>query len=402
MLPILPDAPSRTDPTNFSAKADAWVAALPAWTEAANLLEQSLQLVSTTGTSTTSKTIANGSWTLATQSGKAWVVGCYLYIASSSDPTKVMTGQVTAYNSGTGSLTVNITVVRGSGTYADWVIGLAVPDQAALNLSGGGAGSLPYQSSANTTAMLSAGSAGQVLQCNGAGSPSWVNHNGRVVAYNYILGTTFSSVSGTYSPPAGYAWVEVEIQAAGGSGAGASSAVSTNSQAGGGGQAGAYVRFVMSAAQLGASASYFINPPGSAASGGAAGNNGGNAGFAAWVAGGGSGAAAPPTASTSGSSWGAGGAGGVTSGTGTLLFSVDGGEGDPGYWFSGTEAHGGRGGDSFLGKGGRGGFRVGANSWLTSRGVGYGQGSGGGGTYGVSSMGSDYGGIGFIRITAYA
>jgi len=237
MLPILPDAPSRTDPTNFSAKADAWVAALPAWTDAANLLEQSLQLVSTTGTSTTSKTIANGSWTLTTQTGKAWVVGCYLYIASSSDPTKVMTGQVTAYNSGTGSLTVNITVVRGSGTYNDWVIGLAVPDQAALNLSGGGSGSLPYQSSANTTAMLSAGSAGQVLQCNGSSAPSWINNNGRLINIQ-----RFTS-SGTYTPTSGTNFIIVEMVGGGGGGGSIFGTSATNPGAAGGGGSGVYQKF---------------------------------------------------------------------------------------------------------------------------------------------------------------
>lgn len=158
----------------------------------------------------------------------------------------------------------------------------------------------------------------------------------------------------------------------------------------------------MTAAQLGVSANFVINPPGSAASGGLAGGNGGNASFAGWVAGGGSGATAPATASTLGSSSGGTGGGSVTSGTGTLLFSVAGGDGEPGYWFSGTEAHGGRGGNSFLGKGGGGRLRVGATTWTVSVGVGYGYGSGGAGTYGVQSISSDYGGIGFIRITAYA
>lgn len=237
MLPILPDAPSRTDPVNFSAKADAWVAALPAWTEAANLLEQSLQLVSTTGTSTTSKTISNGSWTLLTQSGKAWVVGCYLYIASSSDPTKVMTGQVTAYNSTTGSLTVNITVVRGSGTFADWVIGLAVPDQAALNLSGGSGGSIPYQSGANTTDMLAAGSVGQVLQSNGSGSPSWIPNNGKLIA------TQIFTSNGTYTPTAGTNFIIVEMVAGGGGGGSINGTSATNPGAAGGGGSGVYQKF---------------------------------------------------------------------------------------------------------------------------------------------------------------
>lgn len=45
----------------------------------------------------------------------------------------------------------------------------------ANNLSGGGAGSVPYQSAPGTTAMLSAGTSGQVLRSNGSAAPSWDN-----------------------------------------------------------------------------------------------------------------------------------------------------------------------------------------------------------------------------------
>lgn len=235
-IPILPDAPSRTDPTNFSTKADAWVAALDPWTTAANQLEQSLQLVATTGTSTTSKTIANGSWTLTTQTGKAWSIGAYLYFASSSDVAKVMTGQVTAYNSGTGSLTVNITVVRGSGTYADWVIGLAVPDQAALNLSGGAGGSIPYQSGANTTAMLAAGTIGKVLQCNGSSAPSWEIARGALIGVQIFLSGT-----STYTATAGTRRQLFKICSAGGGSAGAPATTAGQVSAGRPGGAGAYI-----------------------------------------------------------------------------------------------------------------------------------------------------------------
>lgn len=44
----------------------------------------------------------------------------------------------------------------------------------ANNLTGGSAGTVPYQSAAGTTAMLAAGSAGQVLRSNGAAAPSWL------------------------------------------------------------------------------------------------------------------------------------------------------------------------------------------------------------------------------------
>lgn len=43
----------------------------------------------------------------------------------------------------------------------------------AINLAGGGAGQIPYQSALNTTAFLAAGTSGQVLTSNGTSAPSW-------------------------------------------------------------------------------------------------------------------------------------------------------------------------------------------------------------------------------------
>lgn len=43
----------------------------------------------------------------------------------------------------------------------------------ASNLVGGGAGQIPYQSGANTTSFLGAGTTGQFLQSNGTGAPTW-------------------------------------------------------------------------------------------------------------------------------------------------------------------------------------------------------------------------------------
>jgi hypothetical protein len=61
-------------------------------------------------------------------------------------------------------------VLISNGTAAGWG---AIPPVG--DLSGGVAGSVPYQSAANTTGFVPPGTAGQVLQSNGAGAPTWVN-----------------------------------------------------------------------------------------------------------------------------------------------------------------------------------------------------------------------------------
>lgn len=199
-MPItaLPTPPLRSDPANFSARADALLGALPQFVTEANSLEQSLQLVATTGTSTTSIAIGTGSKAFATQTGKAWAVGSFVYVVSSASVANMMTGQVTAYNSGTGALTVNVLVVTGSGTLASWVIGLAVPPTAAVNIIGGTAGQLHYQSAANTTAFLGTGTLGQILRSGGAAAPTWVNPEAAMS--NVVAGGTADALTATFVP----------------------------------------------------------------------------------------------------------------------------------------------------------------------------------------------------------
>lgn len=61
----------------------------------------------------------------------------------------------------------------------------------ATNLAGGSNGTIPYQSAAGTTQMLAVGTAGQLLQTNGVGAPSWAT-----VSAGFTLATPVS-VSGT-------------------------------------------------------------------------------------------------------------------------------------------------------------------------------------------------------------
>jgi hypothetical protein len=68
----------------------------------------------------------------------------------------------------------------------------------ATNLAGGSAGTIPYQSAAGTTVQLTAGTAGQILQSNGAAAPSWIaNTVGTVTA---VTGTAPVVSSGGTTP----------------------------------------------------------------------------------------------------------------------------------------------------------------------------------------------------------
>jgi len=180
VIPTLPTAPSRNDaPDTFVARADAHVAALTPWTTAANSLGTYMDALAadvdairddattqaatattqagiattqagiattqasnaaasaanaittpgTQATSTTSMSIGTGSkvFTLA-QTGKLFVVAQWVTITDAANPAaNWMTGPITAFNSGTGDITVNAVNRYGSGTYSNWVIVQATP-----------------------------------------------------------------------------------------------------------------------------------------------------------------------------------------------------------------------------------------------------------------------------------
>lgn len=84
----------------------------------------------TNATTTTPVTIALGPMTLAIQANKSFVVGSFVTVASAATPAKYVGAQITAYNSATGSLTVNSVLMGGSGTFNDGVVALSPPIQA--------------------------------------------------------------------------------------------------------------------------------------------------------------------------------------------------------------------------------------------------------------------------------
>lgn len=122
----LPTPPSSSDPANFSARGDAFLGALPTFANEVNAVAEAFNLNSTNSVSSTSDTIATGSTTITVETGKSYVVGMAVTIARTADGTRWMRGEVTAYDSGTGSLTVNVRFISSSGgTYSDWTISQA-------------------------------------------------------------------------------------------------------------------------------------------------------------------------------------------------------------------------------------------------------------------------------------
>lgn len=135
-ITALPTPPSRANPTTFSAQADALLNALPTFVTECNETAAAMNLNSTTSTSTTSLTVGTGAKTLTVETAKSYQVGMYVIIARTSVPTTWMHGVVTAYNAGSGSLSVTVDLVSGSGTITDWTITLSAPTQLSSFASG--------------------------------------------------------------------------------------------------------------------------------------------------------------------------------------------------------------------------------------------------------------------------
>ena len=161
----------------------------------------------TLNTGTASGTVATGDHTHAQLHDRSHA------ITSTSDHTagnwKVFhsngAGQVVELSLGAAG---QVLTANGTAAAPNWQT-LSATTTNANNLTGGSAGTIPYQSAAGTTAMLSAGTSGQVLRSNGAAAPSWDsfgtsgNTANAVVARdgfgNFSAGTITANLTGTAS-----------------------------------------------------------------------------------------------------------------------------------------------------------------------------------------------------------
>jgi hypothetical protein len=83
-------------------------------------------------TSTTSNTIGTGSKTWTTQPNLGYSVGARVRVTDSADTTKWMDGVVTAYNVSSGSITINVDLTSGVGTFATWNFNIVGPPGGAM------------------------------------------------------------------------------------------------------------------------------------------------------------------------------------------------------------------------------------------------------------------------------
>lgn len=199
----------------------------------------------------------------------------------------------------------------------------------------------------------------------------------------------FTSGSGTYTPTTGTKAALAIVQ---GGGAAGQTIGGTDAVGGGGGAGGCAIK-LLTGANVAAQA-YSVGAGGTAA---AAGNSGANSTLSVpsgTMTGGGGTFGAESSASASVGTSGDGGAGGTASG-GDL--NMPGGDGHPGVIFDTSLGLGGNGGDSFLGKGGRGG----SNDEAGTDGKVYGGGGGGGHAAGATDRNGGAGANGVIYIIEF-
>lgn len=139
---------------SYASQASASASAASNWADQATAYAAAIN-----GTSTSSITLGVGSKSLTTQTYKQFSAGQYVVIAYTSAPSTRMYGQVTSYTAATGALVVDVQLIYGAGTYANWTIGVAGD----RGVEGPPARAYRAIKAANYT--VSAGDHGKLIEC---------------------------------------------------------------------------------------------------------------------------------------------------------------------------------------------------------------------------------------------
>ena len=153
------------------------------------------RLLTLSDTSSSSVAIGLGAKSFTTAKFYNYAVGQFVVVSSTASPTNYMYGQVTAYNSTTGALSVTVTIIAGSGTIASWTISVSsvakVTTGTAL-LKGDGSGGFSSATS-GTDYVIPSGTVALSTNCTNAigYSQSWQN-----LTASRALGTSYTNSSG--------------------------------------------------------------------------------------------------------------------------------------------------------------------------------------------------------------
>lgn len=226
-IPPIPTPPSTNDPANFSVRADAFLGILPDWSDALNGVAVSARTnaiasteqatasagsataaatsasaasayatiaanaPTTYGTTAQSLTISAGSISFTVEPNRAFVSGQAVVIAANSNPVGLrMFGIVTAYTAASGAITISVSAIVGSGTYAGWTVtlgnapaagGLTVANVAS-NLNAAAGVYYVFTASGVTLTMPTSPALGaEIGFCNASTGNVFINWNGRTV-----------------------------------------------------------------------------------------------------------------------------------------------------------------------------------------------------------------------------
>jgi len=194
VVPAFPLRSQGLSQSDYSSGVEASLSAIPNFINELNAAGDVVN-VSTTGSSVTSNTIGTGAKSFTTQTGLGYGVGRTLRMANSS--TNFMTGEVTSYNSGTGSLVMNITSVSGSGTFTSWVITLgAVGASTAGTVSATPGGNLAGATVQAQLTELDAEKAGLALNNTFTGTNDFLNVTAESALIDGAGGLGFTTGSG--------------------------------------------------------------------------------------------------------------------------------------------------------------------------------------------------------------
>lgn len=194
--------PDTNDPANFAAQADLSWAQLKLAIPQFNTAIAAFNFNATNSTSTTSLLISVASKSLTVDTGKSYQVGQAVTIAYTTDATQWMRGEVTAYNSGTGALVVNVRTISATvGTYAVWTISQAAVE-GLVNYSivtthtANGHGSINNKIPRYTTASVNTGTAITYADSATLGATYTINEDGIYDIYMIAIYSGGASVFG--------------------------------------------------------------------------------------------------------------------------------------------------------------------------------------------------------------